>query len=666
MYSRCSTLCGVLLCFASSASAMEDSFFSDDLPIVISASRLAQSVLKSPSAVTIIDKAMIEASGFVEIADLMRLVPGFQVAHVDGKDIAVTYHGDGWEFPNRFQVLIDGRSTYLPALSAVDWSAMGIDITDIERIEVVRGPAASAYGSNSFSAAINIITIPPELDDRIRLSARTGNIGERELLFKYSSSIADTFYRISGSRRENDGFSNIDDEKDFDNLSFHSQTELNPQDILDFYFTYANGKTGADFEPGLTARNRTVSAYSGHIQWQHFLSSNEDFKLNLYHNYRDENDDANTVLFSDFFGITPAAFQLITGTPDQSVNVGLRTNKTMKTDLDLQYSHLYESGLQYVIGAGVRHDRLEMPFYTNGKDHIADTSFRLNGNLQLPIMHDLTMNVGGIYEQNQISSSHFSPRASLNWQFSKQQSFRITAARAYRMPSLLEAKIDTKLVASNGVILDRFTVADKNIKAEEITSLELGYLGKFSMLPISWDFKLYKETMQDVIKYVADKTVTDFVDNKVRVLTNVGEYNTYGIEGEISYRPQQNFFVKFQFNRGHNTEKILKAIKPDQLNRRTDRVPRESYGLLVALPVEDWQFNLGVYRLDGFKWRGKGEYVDAYTRVDASVIKSFKITSKNSIKLRLAAQNFTNEYDDFRQGQIFDARYYAEISFIQF
>ncbi len=659
-------LSGTLLSISTAALSMEDSFFSTDLPVVISASRLAQSVLTSPSAVTVIDKAMIEASGFVEIADLFRLVPGFQVAHVDGKDIAITYHGDGWEFPSRLQVLINGRSTYLPALSTVDWSSIGIDITDIERIEVVRGPAASAYGSNSFSAAINIITSSPESADMLTLSARTGNIGERQLLMKYSDSIGDLSYRMTASKRQNEGFRDIDDEKDFNNFSFHGQTEINPQDTVDFFLSYANGTTGADFEPGVTPRDRNVKAFSAHIQWQHLLSSTEDLKLNVYHNYRNENDDADTFLLAGVLGVSPANFQLATGAPDQTINVGVRTNTTMKTDFDLQYSHLYESGLQYVIGAGIRHDRLKMPFYTGGQDHVSDTSYRTNGNVQLPIVDDLTMNIGAIYENNQISSPRLSPRISLNWQLAEHQSFRISAARGYRMPSILEANIDSNVILSNGVILDKLYIADKNLQPEKITSVDLGYLGKLTTLPISWDFRLYKEDIQDVIQYVSDQTVTDFVDNKIRILTNVGKYKTYGIEGEISYRPQQDYFIKFQFNRGHNTEKIRKAINPDQFTGSDEKAPRESYGLLIAVPVDDWQFNMGAYRVDGMEWRGKGDYVDAYTRVDASVSKKIRITAKQQIKIRLAAQNFTNEYENFRDNQFFSARYYAEISFIEF
>lgn len=107
------------------------------LPIVTSASRLSESVLSSPSAVTVLDQALIEASGFTEVADLMRLVPGFIVSHAWGGNLAVINHGEGNELPNRMQILIDGRSTYTNALSAIEWNALGVHIEDIERIEVV-------------------------------------------------------------------------------------------------------------------------------------------------------------------------------------------------------------------------------------------------------------------------------------------------------------------------------------------------------------------------------------------------------------------------------------------------------------------------------------------------------------------------------------------------
>lgn len=666
MKERKIVLAGLILCASSAASAVEDSFFSTDLPVVISPSRLAQSVLTSPSAVTVIDKAMIEASGFVEIADLMRLVPGFQVAYADGKDIAVTYHGHGWEYPNRLQVLVNGRSTYTSALSTVDWSAVGVHITDIERIEVVRGPAASAFGSNSFAAAINIITISPELDDKAMVRARSGNKGEQELLLRYSDSIGIMHYRVSAATRENNGFRDVHDHQDINSLSAHGRIELENHDMLDVHLAYTNGETGAEYQEFLPTHDRSLTALSAQIKWQHILSDHEDLEVNFYHNYHDESDEAETILLSEVFGVSPAVFTILTGAPDQTTTVGFRTNRSTKTDMELQYNWVKDTGLKFVVGAGARYDTLKSDFSTHFKGTVSDTSYRLYGNMQLPILDMLTVNLGAIYEASRLNDSHLSPRLSLNWRVSEEQSFRVAVARAYRQPSLLEKNLNTMTELSNGLILDIINYSEADLKAEEITSLELGYLGKFSSVPLSWEFKAYRERINNVTDFVGDRGVSDFLDNRARALINAGDYRIYGIEGEITYRPQQHLFVKFQFNHGHSAEKTLKRINPTRIFRSTERAPTESYGLLATLPWHDWHFNLGVYRMGAIKWDGRGDYVEAYNRVDASISKDFNIGTKRKIKLKIAAQNINNRYEEFKEDQYSSPSLYAEISFTEF
>lgn len=58
----------------------------------------------------------------------------------NGNTFAVTYHGLAYEYPRKLEVLIDGRSVYRPLLSNVDWANLGIAVSDMEQIEVIRGP----------------------------------------------------------------------------------------------------------------------------------------------------------------------------------------------------------------------------------------------------------------------------------------------------------------------------------------------------------------------------------------------------------------------------------------------------------------------------------------------------------------------------------------------
>lgn len=145
-------------------SRAEDSLTEDDLmgdiPVVLSVTRLPQSTTDTPMAITVLDRAMIEASGFIEIPDLLRLVPGFQVG-LSWRDhhTAVTYHGQSDGLSRRMQVLIDGRVAVGSLFGLVDWDRLGITIDDIERIEVIRGPAGVAYGSNAFTGVINSLPV---------------------------------------------------------------------------------------------------------------------------------------------------------------------------------------------------------------------------------------------------------------------------------------------------------------------------------------------------------------------------------------------------------------------------------------------------------------------------------------------------------------------------
>lgn len=233
----------VYLCLNELAVA-EDDMFDDEPPLVISASRLNQSVLTSPASVTVIDKRMIEASGFIEFVDLLRLVPGFQVAHVDGRRYAVAYHGLGSDIGNRLQVLINGRSIYMPTLSTVDWNLLGIELEDIQRIEIVRGSSASAYGSNSFTAAINIITKSPELDDKFSVQFREGNKNESRQLLRTSSTFEDFSYRLTVSKRKNDGFDDYSDFRDLNHINLHTHINALENHPINAYFSFTEGDMG--------------------------------------------------------------------------------------------------------------------------------------------------------------------------------------------------------------------------------------------------------------------------------------------------------------------------------------------------------------------------------------------------------------------------------------
>lgn len=661
--------------------------FSTDLPIVTSASRLSESVLSSASAVTVIDRALIESSGFIEIADLMRLVPGFIVSHAYGGNMTVISHGEGWEFSNRMQILIDGRSTYTNALSAIEWNALGVHIEDIERIEVVRGPAASAYGSNSYAGAINIVTKAPELDDKFHTHYRYGNIGERELLLRHSGQTDKFDYRFTASTRKNDGyqdaleiraaphivFDDYRDNKDIDELSLTSRLRISTTSSIWSNFSFTNAMVQAPnyFPEALSLiddKDIEINAWSANIQWKKQLSDSEEFNVNFFHNYLDENDMTSFSL-TEALALSGISSPALLGLEEQRITFGLRSYHSHRSDIEIQYTKLFDNGLQYVVGFGSRYDTMQSDAFFPLKGRQTNTSHRVFFNLQRPINAWMTFNLGGLYEKNHIEDDHFSPKASLNFHLNQQQSIRVGFSRAYRIPSLTEKHMDAATRSDTGAVLDRLFKASPDIKAERVTSFDLGYIGQLTSQPISWELRVYKEEYQDTVGFIQDLSQPILTDKDIKFIDNASDSNMYGFEGELTYRPEKYSFIRLNFNSGHMSGTRFHRIEEDssiQYQDLADRAPQTTYAILAGKQIDSWQFNLGFYHVGKMKWDGFGDTVDSYNRLDASIIKYFQVGYKQQLTLKLAGQNITdNHYNEFMidTDLVYEPRYYTSISF---
>jgi iron complex outermembrane receptor protein len=137
------------------AAEERDRWSADGPDFVLTPSRLPQRLDESPNSVTVIDRAMIAASGARRLEEVLRLVPGFQVGYKYNNQPTVAYHGLSDEFARRVLVLVDGQRIFQYSGGGVDWNNLPVPLQDIERIEVVRGPSAAAYGSNALTAVIN-------------------------------------------------------------------------------------------------------------------------------------------------------------------------------------------------------------------------------------------------------------------------------------------------------------------------------------------------------------------------------------------------------------------------------------------------------------------------------------------------------------------------------
>ena len=125
---------------------------------VTSVSKTEKKLSQTASAVFVITQEDIRRSGATNIPDLLRMVPGLDVAQIDGSDWAISSRGFNEQSSNKLLVLIDGRTVYSPLFSGVNWDAQAVPLDNIDRIEVIRGPGASVWGTNAVNGVISIIT----------------------------------------------------------------------------------------------------------------------------------------------------------------------------------------------------------------------------------------------------------------------------------------------------------------------------------------------------------------------------------------------------------------------------------------------------------------------------------------------------------------------------
>ena len=135
------------------ASAADDAFdFYREVAMVSVASRRPEAAWRAPVAVDVVTAEEIKAYGYSSLPDLLRFRAGMDVVcarSADGNRAIVSARGFARDFVSEMQVLVDGRSVYSPFLGGVYWASLPVQMQDIERVEIVRGPNAALYGSNS-------------------------------------------------------------------------------------------------------------------------------------------------------------------------------------------------------------------------------------------------------------------------------------------------------------------------------------------------------------------------------------------------------------------------------------------------------------------------------------------------------------------------------------
>jgi iron complex outermembrane receptor protein len=172
---------------------------------VTSVSKKEQKLSDTAAAVYVITQQDIRNSTATSIPELLQMVPGLDVARINGSRWAISSRGFNALYQDRLLVLVDGRSVFDPLFGGALWDEQDFILEDIERIEVIRGPGSTMWGANATNGIINIITKSSKDTQGTLVSAGVGDEERSSASARYGGKLGkSTSFRIY-SKYQDDG-----------------------------------------------------------------------------------------------------------------------------------------------------------------------------------------------------------------------------------------------------------------------------------------------------------------------------------------------------------------------------------------------------------------------------------------------------------------------------
>jgi iron complex outermembrane receptor protein len=462
---------------------------------VTSVSKKEQRLSNAGAAVFVIAEEDIRRSGATNIPDLLRMVPGVQVARIDANAWAISIRGFNTRYSNKVLVLIDGRSVYSPSFSGVFWDQQAVPLEDIERIEVIRGPGAAVWGANAVNGVINIITKSAKATEGGLLRAGTGTVDNASGLLRYGGTAGNSgSYRVFGQysriadgvlaneRQGVDGWRRL-------NGGFRSDWDLGARDSLTVEGNVFSNSEGQTRWPGFSAVlpledafSDTITARGGDLlgRWNHTLQGGSDMSLQVY---------------------ADAYRRVDLGVPE--------THKAL--DIDFQHHVTWGSRNDIVWGLGYRttHSGLASQDISPVPGGRTDSLYSAFVQDEIRITDALRFTAGSKFEHNAYTGFEYEPMLGLTWALNSRQAIWSSASRAIRQPALTDASLDAVIgdIPLPGGLVERVVLrGNPSVKAEQLRDYEAGYraqLNKRVSVDIAFFASFYRrlETVEDPVTF---------------------------------------------------------------------------------------------------------------------------------------------------------------------
>ena len=533
---------------------MDEFAFLEEAGVVELAGRHRQEIGMSASAITVITREDIEASGATTVTDVLRLVPGMEVILASPFNSSLTARLNWNTENNHFLVLIDGREINSELLGQPLWEIQPISLEDIERIEVIRGPGSFLYGANALAGVVSITTrAVPEKTSAWALLAG-GEVGSARAGARASARFGSWGISVSGG-------------VDLSGLFFDHHTtgkELWKFRTVAEYRLSEKTRVLVDggLSGGLGAISTTVSPIQLDIDIRSVRAAYDSEKIRgqLYWNQMVVSAELQVPL--DYAGIRLAdiqAFDLSAHTLDSEVQWTLPGFWEPLMLIVGGTGRLSSLSSGDILDGETFADMNSPNYHKPGIDHLeARAAAFLHAELS-PV--DWLTATGDLrFDYNTVTGEFVSPRLAAVFRPARDHFLRLGASRAFRKPAFLEthAHLNADFPTESpfaGPSEDTFreflarSIGNSQPENEELMSVEAGYRGELLEKKLSVSLDLYYNL------YMNRVNMDDRMVNTPQGLPDLNRSNfkyinkpkndryIVGSELVIRYEPSRNFLL---------------------------------------------------------------------------------------------------------------------------
>ena len=454
---------------------------------VTTASKEPEKISKTPAAIFVLTQDDIRRSGATSIPDVLRLVPGVEVARISSNQWSVNIRGLGSGFSKSVLVLIDGRSVYTPLYAGVYWDVQNVLLEDVERIEVIRGPGGTIWGSNAVNGVINIITKNARDTHGTYASTRAGNVDQNQGGIRYGGAHGNNLsYRAYamgfGQTTEfHPGGGNYDAWQ-LGQAGFRTDSQLTDHDTLTVQGDLYKGNVGqqatiAYYSPPAQLNvNGTQDVSGGNLlgRWHHELSNTSDIQVQAYY--------------------------------DRTYRIGPQLGETRNTfDIDLIHHFVLKERNEVIWGLGARwspSDFVQTVATINFLPHHQDDKiYSAFVQDQVAIVQNkLWLTLGSKFEHNIFTGWETEPSGRVLWTPTSHQTLWAAVTRAVRTPSRIDEDLQlTELVQATPPVF--VCICDnRQVTSETLLGYEAGYR-KLVTSSFYVDFAAFHNKYNDLVSY---------------------------------------------------------------------------------------------------------------------------------------------------------------------